>query len=388
MMTASGTRPPSTAASAGEQPTEARPTTSAVAISQIAPQHALQPRGAHRTTETKAARFARWRQQLFQSLRWLGWAILIGAAAGSLLSFAGESSWLLDLTSHFRLQYAGLMAIAFIALLWKRQANWATLALALLVLNVTQLAPFYFEHPRQPLSTTAASVQKPLRVLQMNVFLLNHDHQAVLRYLQDTQPDVVGMEEFVTHWQSAFESSSIRKLYPYQVIVPGSRTALFSRLPISNYRVEQPPGSRYQVIQATVLWNNQPVTLMVSHAAVPLLPHLYQEQRDHFRYLASRLRSLETPAVLLGDLNTTPWSANYQLLVSESQLRDARYGFGLQPSWPSIMPPAAIPIDHVLVSDEVKVLKRSLAPFVGSDHRPVLVELALSSYKERILSRR
>jgi endonuclease/exonuclease/phosphatase (EEP) superfamily protein YafD len=57
-------------------------------------------------------------------------------------------------------------------------------------------------------------------------------------------------------------------------------------------------------------------------------------------------------------------------------LRDTRAGFGIQASWPTQIPPLGIPLDHCLVSPELVVLDRRLGPAVGSDHRPVILELA------------
>jgi endonuclease/exonuclease/phosphatase (EEP) superfamily protein YafD len=41
-----------------------------------------------------------------------------------------------------------------------------------------------------------------------------------------------------------------------------------------------------------------------------------------------------------------------------------------------------IPIDHVLISDDVKVDHREVGPDIGSDHRPVRVELMIPSNRE------
>ena len=60
----------------------------------------------------------------------------------------------------------------------------------------------------------------------------------------------------------------------------------------------------------------------------------------------------------------------------DSQLRDGSKGFGLNISWPAFFPPLGIPIDHCLVSPGVGVCNRRTGQSVGSDHYPVIVDLA------------
>jgi endonuclease/exonuclease/phosphatase (EEP) superfamily protein YafD len=81
--------------------------------------------------------------------------------------------------------------------------------------------------------------------------------------------------------------------------------------------------------------------------------------------------------VLLGDLNTTSWSPHFRDLINTAGLKDSRAGFGIQPTWPAGTPPLWIPLDHCLVSPEIKVHDRRVGPNVGSDHFPVIVEFSL-----------
>ena len=90
--------------------------------------------------------------------------------------------------------------------------------------------------------------------------------------------------------------------------------------------------------------------------------------------LAKEKPNLLPDVVLLGDLNTTPWSYFYRQYLETLGLKDAKAHHYL-PTWPTYIPVFFLPIDHVLVSPKVQTLSQRLAGFNGSDHFPVEVVL-------------
>lgn len=65
-------------------------------------------------------------------------------------------------------------------------------------------------------------------------------------------------------------------------------------------------------------------------------------------------------------------------MLKHSGLRNGRIGFGTLPTQApfgnsSIL---GIPIDHCLAGDEIDVLEFRTGPTLGSDHRPVIVDIA------------
>ena len=94
--------------------------------------------------------------------------------------------------------------------------------------------------------------------------------------------------------------------------------------------------------------------------------------------LAALVAQVSGPLAVLGDFNITPYSPFFQDWLARTGLTDTRRGRAVSPSWPTQLPLVAIPIDHCAVSHEVTVVAHRRLPAFGSDHYPILAELALA----------
>ena len=110
---------------------------------------------------------------------------------------------------------------------------------------------------------------------------------------------------------------------------------------------------------------------------IPLGGQFYSDRNEQLAFIAELFEGREGTQVLVGDLNASMWDINYRALEDETGLRNARTGFGIVPTWPTFMPFAMIPIDHILVSDDVSVVELRSGPRIGSDHLPLIVTIAL-----------
>jgi len=59
-------------------------------------------------------------------------------------------------------------------------------------------------------------------------------------------------------------------------------------------------------------------------------------------------------------------------------LVNSQNGFGLAATWPTSLPISLIPLDHMLHSDSLTTVAREVGPDLGSDHKPLTVEVALA----------
>ncbi|WP_303674310.1 endonuclease/exonuclease/phosphatase family protein [Vampirovibrio chlorellavorus] len=319
------------------------------------------------------------------------------------MALMGDKGWVWSLTTHFRVQYLCVQALAFLfasVSYWQKSKpdgprkidQWVSLIVlgTFLGINLSAVLPYYLRQPRPDLSQTSG---RPLKLMHINVFgNVNSNTEAVIKTIQTEQPDMIDFVEYTERWLQQLERSSTLKQYPYRLSGRGNM-ALYSKRPLINARLvyagRQTVANQANII-AKIWLNGQPVTILVAHPASPIRPsHLTWLQESFGTWIKERPR-LGKNLVVVGDLNTTPWSVEFKTLIEKTGLRDSQLDFGIQPSWPMLLPLIGIraesnwltqlmqiPIDHVLVSERLVVTDRHTGPFVGSDHLPVVVTLAV-----------
>ncbi|NEP45870.1 MAG: endonuclease/exonuclease/phosphatase family protein, partial [Okeania sp. SIO2H7] len=147
-------------------------------------------------------------------------------------------------------------------------------------------------------------------------------------------------------------------------------------LPLSNTSVEFLGGIEIPTLVADVTKNNRVISLVATHPLPPLSQDYLFLRNRHLKELAKYVNTLENPVAVLGDLNLTMWSPFYRDLVRTSGLKNSRHGYGVLPTWPTQLPLLYIPLDHCLVSEDVGVINTRIGENVGSDHLPVITDIA------------
>lgn len=324
----------------------------------------------------------------------------------TVMALMGDKGWVWSLTTHFRVQYlvVQLLALAIGGIgLWKNSREkglsgaekWLSLAVVTFFAGINMLAvvPYYM-----PTANAAKSspelVKGRLKLMHCNLFgIVNRDTDSVVRAIEETQPDIVDLVEYTEPWQASLESSGVFSKYPYHFAGRG-HIGVYSKIPLQNPRLVFTSATRkvtnHANVIATIRLGGEPVTLLVGHPASPILPSHLRWLQQSFSVWEQERPRLGENLIIVGDLNTSPWSVEFHQLTRRTGLRDSQLGFGIQPSWPMLMPAIglrstptlitdlfAIPIDHVLVSQRIAVLSRKTGPFVGSDHLPVVTELGM-----------
>lgn len=304
-------------------------------------------------------------------IRGLIQALAFATVVVSMATLIGHRYYLLDILSHFRAQYLLASVIVAVLLVLLRSRRWAAVMFVVTAINSIPVAIWHIGAAEA--SQAGGSTTK---LLLSNVYSGNPDTRHLFDLVALEKPDLVFLQE-VTAARSR-ELGTLRDQYPYSLNIPREDNfgiAVLSRYPFSNARVIESPPYGYPSLVVDVDIDGQHATFVTTHPSPPLDAAGFDARNIQLASIAELLADATGPRVLIGDLNTTMWSAYYEQLVTTTGLVDARHGHGVLPSWPTQLPFAMIPIDHCLVSDGIAVRRVRTGPDIGSDHLPLVVEL-------------
>lgn len=294
------------------------------------------------------------------------------ATLGTVATFGAQYWWALELTSHFRVQYAIALGVLAIAFALFRRWRTTTLVSCGAAMNLAVILPFYL-----PSSLAVPAGGPQLRVLLSNVNSANQQFDRLLAYIRRSQPDIIAVQEVNAAWNEAL--GTLAAEYPHRLAAireDNFGILLLSKKPLHDAQILDLADMGAPALRAGVALGNHTVQLLTTHTFPPG-PRGAVPRNRQLQAAADALNALPDPRLLIGDLNTTPWSPAYRQLVRATGLRNSAAGRGVQPTWPTMLPVLRIPIDHCLVSSELVVLEHTVGPDIGSDHYPLLVTLAV-----------
>ncbi len=292
-------------------------------------------------------------------------------------SFFARYWWRAEQFCHFRLQYGWLLVIAAMVLMIARQQRFALVAVFGALVNFAFVLPIYW------LTQPGDIAKKPWRLVSYNVLSSNDRYDEVLEMLRKEDADVVLLYEVSHAW--ARQCETLRDKYPHQHLLPQRNNfgiALISRVPWQSAEAIEwgPAGAPSIVAKFPSLG-----TLIGTHPLPPGSRRIAEMRNDQLRAIGKYCQQQNEAAtrdgepsrlIVAGDLNITSYSPFFHDLLREANLRDSRQGFGVQASWsPRIPLLFSIPIDHCLVSPSLEVIDRRVGPKLGSDHRPVIIDI-------------
>jgi len=321
-------------------------------------------------------------RQILPALRrgasWLPTVVLLLASLATAGSPLGIWSSHIERLSHFRLWWLGVLLLLAFWFIRRRQPVPGILAVLVVGWSLMPVLPYWFA-PRPAASPSAA--QAPLKVIAWNVLWSNPQKAEALAWLEAQDADLILLTECTVEWRE--ELAPLTTTWPHQIssnrdgaegmwllsrypLAPADADGLAAKKPWISTLVQTPAG---------------PVRVLGMHPRTPRSGTRFDdrnEQYEHAASIASQATSSGIPALLMGDLNCTPFSPWFSRLLERGALRDSALGFGLSGTWHG--QGVRLPIDHILVNDRFSVLARRVEEDRrGSDHHPVKATLVLQA---------
>jgi len=294
------------------------------------------------------------------------------------LSYLAGFHFGFELFSHFRYQYLWLFALSTLFFITVFNKKWLAIALLGLLLNaipVLSLCCFSIKFD----TATAATTNKASLLLS-NVLSSNKNYQLLLNAIDKHKPDFIVILELNPSWEKALQS--LDEHYPFQKVIPRNDNfgiALYSKVSLTNIEVKDFAQNDIPSIIANAHLFDQELRIIATHPLPPMNAALAKQQQQHLENLARFIQNNKGSTLLAGDFNSTPWSPRYKNLIKKTGLINTRQGRGLYPSWPTGLKFSALqlPLDHILVSNNIRTQNIKRLDSIGSDHYPIYVEIRL-----------
>ncbi len=322
---------------------------------------------------------------------WLIAAIGILMVAGTLLSLWDHPHWFVRGWDFPRAQILSVCAVTTLLYLYfcfaQRWYDWAWVA-SLVGASLWQIGCIF---PYTPLARCAVKDAGPqeqderIRLVLSNVQLENEQCERWTQVITAADPDLILAVETDQRWARALQPLAER--WPYVVREP--RDNCYGMMLLS----------RFELLDAQVLYRVQEDIPSI-HVRVRLpsgaLLHFYgvhPRPPEPIRNQDATPRDAELvligkevgdqyePTIVGGDLNDVAWSTTTRLFQRISGLLDPRRGRGLFNTWNANNRLMRFPLDHVFHSNHFKLIQLKRLGYVGSDHFPVLIELAYQGHQ-------
>jgi endonuclease/exonuclease/phosphatase (EEP) superfamily protein YafD len=231
------------------------------------------------------------------------------------------------------------------------------------------------------MATTPAAIDPPLQLAHFNLLASNRSHAAVTTWITGSGAALVSLQEVDDRWAAVLAA-----VPGYRLLHALPRTDNFglaillrddalSMMPtVAPLELAGMPALAVQLQHA-----GRPITVLSLHT-LPPVSRRYAETRDAQLAAAAAWAQAQrdeglTP-VILGDLNATPFSSGLAPLIA-ADLQDSLTAGSLWTagSWPDLPWPLRIAIDHCWHDAGLVASDRVIGPALGSDHRPLRLDL-------------
>ncbi|CAN5892351.1 endonuclease/exonuclease/phosphatase family protein [soil metagenome] len=321
----------------------------------------------------------------------VGWLVVVAFGALAVVRAAGADRplWAVWANTLGMGLYFPAWPVAILAA-WFRRWPLALAAGALVVAHLVFVSPDVVAAWTDE-AEAATPDQTTLRVFSMNLRAGNDRIDEVAEEIATADPDVLMTQELTPELLDALRSSGVLVRYDHAVVDAREGyfgSSIHSKEPLADKEVWRVAGT--PMTRATVQPGGTPLSVYNVHTTAPLDATTLAQWDAEFvaldRHFEEAVDSFDGAVLAAGDFNANYQHAAFRTLVDEDRssdhLREAyrQAGRGLVFTWPNRRRfgiPSISRLDHVLIDTDLTVLDLREGRGAGSDHRPVIADLAL-----------
>jgi endonuclease/exonuclease/phosphatase (EEP) superfamily protein YafD len=219
-----------------------------------------------------------------------------------------------------------------------------------------------------------------LRVMSANLLVDNPRKDELVREILESEADVLLLQELSTEWREALLRSEVAVKYPHHVEKIRDwpfGIGIYSRLPLEDANVVD--VADFPMIHVAVRVGGEVVHVYDVHTLTPRFPEWVAPWNEQLQAALTAAQSRQEAVIVAGDFNLTPhgaWYGRYRA-AGLREAHDER-GRGLATTWPNgALSLPEVRLDHAFLRGDVVCTAIREGRGAGSDHRPVIFDVAL-----------
>ncbi len=294
----------------------------------------------------------------------LGLTLIVSAWLINLLVILGIFWESVSIFSHFLLYSIILNLIIFLSfwlnsvkrLFWRPEL-WRKITLLLTILQAIPLSKYYLAPG--PLDLESPS---QVTILSMNIKYQQKAAEELERIAKETSSDIV----IISETNEKIINGKFKK-FPHSFFESSAGLYILSQKPLSNESIIQLGGDR-KGLQLDIHLNRRQFRLITCHLSWPIYAKHYQALKA-----ISDISHKRERLILVGDFNSSPWSAPIRNLLLKGDLKDTREGNGISSTWHlDANKSLGLIIDHMFYRGPINSKDFKVIQTEFSDHNALL----------------